>query len=213
MSRSLRPIIAVGLAVVILLGRFWLRNSFDDVDATPPESTITLDLPVPVPLPELVPMPSLTALPPPRTMSPPAPASASLGGRLEVTTPVGDRVRLVVKSVTTGVKSTNPYGVDKNGTGYAVVKVEFTCLAVRGGTRGCTANPLSFRVVGADGVVYPSVIRAGMAEADQLSLTPMQDGQTQSGSIVFDVSKAAMAGARIEYIDIAKWPLAVWVQS
>ncbi len=74
-----------------------------------------------------------------------------------------------------------------------------------------TANPFNFKFVAQDGSVSEGAFTVGFKPA--LSVTQLSAGQKVAGKIVFDVSKEALAGGRIQIdgigLDFNK-PAAYW---
>ncbi|MEU7822457.1 DUF4352 domain-containing protein [Catellatospora sp. NPDC049133] len=74
------------------------------------------------------------------------------------------------------------------------------------------SNPFNFKFVAKDGTVFEQAFAIGFKP--ELHATDLAAGQKTSGKIVFDVSKAALTGGRIQIDGVgldANTPAAYWV--
>jgi hypothetical protein len=99
----------------------------------------------------------------------------------------------------------NSFDQPQNGV-YVVVNATIVC------TKGTyDVNPVNFKFVGGDGSAYDPGIAVGFDP--MLNLVTLNPGQKSVGNIVFDVTQAAVSGAKIQVDGIGldyNQPAAYW---
>ncbi|GGM37125.1 hypothetical protein GCM10012275_05340 [Longimycelium tulufanense] len=133
------------------------------------------------------------------------PATAPVGTPLE---PVGfgtDEITVTVTGVRRDVPAENGYVQPKRGE-FLAADVEVKAIRV---AETVDVHPLKFKVVYADGEVAQATFYSGQA-GKRLTVTRLNTGQHVSGTLVFDVDPARVAGAKIQFADPTGQPAAYW---
>ncbi|MBB5872992.1 hypothetical protein F4553_006426 [Allocatelliglobosispora scoriae] len=131
---------------------------------------------------------------------PGGPATVKAGTQVPITTSLDKNLKVTVRGMKTGVRSSNQFDDDTGERGYITVDIEIVFVD---GADTYLAEPSDFKLIAADGTVYESeTFIAGISgNLDTVTLNP---GQKTSGKIVFDAPKAAAKGAKVQYVDFGK---------
>jgi uncharacterized protein DUF4352 len=127
----------------------------------------------------------------------PGPAKAKMGQTITLTSELlGDvtKVTITLRGAKQAAREPGSFGSKPEKGVYLVVTADIAAV-----TGTYDANPYSFKFVAADGTVYEP---AFATFPPALHSTGLSAGQKTSGTVVFDVPKAALAGARVQVAGI-----------
>jgi hypothetical protein len=136
------------------------------------------------------------------------PVTAKIGEKVSLTSTFlddTDTVEITVANPKQYTKEPGEFGSRSEKGIFLVLTVTITC------TEGTySANPFNFKFVAADGTAYEGAIAVFKPALDAVDLSK---GQKTSGTIVFDVPKAAVKGGKVQVDGIGtdyNEPAAYW---